>query len=70
MEQLEEAVALLREKYSHLTDRPGGPEWTPSAEHSGPLSRLKLSPLLCQPHEREPIEDHLKKMKVRVGLGR
>ena len=65
--ELEEATALLRRRYEHLTAA-GGTPWKGDTE--GPLSRLPMSPLLCQPHEREPIEQHLKKMQVGMGKGR
>ena len=69
LEQLEEAVCLLRRRYGHHT-APGGPEWRPGPGDSPLLGRLPLSPLLCQPHEREPIEQHLRKMQVHhLGMG-
>ncbi|XP_037093691.1 tRNA-dihydrouridine(16/17) synthase [NAD(P)(+)]-like [Pollicipes pollicipes] len=62
LEQLEEAVSLLRERYHRYTEE-GGPVWSPGPgdEVAG---RLPLSPFLCQPHEREPIAQHLKKMEA------
>ncbi|XP_043196134.1 tRNA-dihydrouridine(16/17) synthase [NAD(P)(+)]-like isoform X2 [Amphibalanus amphitrite] len=69
LEQLEEAVELLRQRYSHLTE-PGAVEWRPAPDDPPVLARLPLSPLFCQPHEREPIEDHLKKMQANADKQR